>query len=233
MSNSIGSVGGYSQTMMQGMGRMQPPPNPSKIADDLFSRIDTSGKGYIEKSDLATAFEGIPSSGNTASVDDVFSSLDTDSGQKSSVDVMDLLAGIAEDARFEAHNSGRRVVFSATGDACIVGDIELLHRAFENVIRNAVKFTREDTTVEVSVGRAVMSEHVHIRVCDRGAGVPNGDLDAIFTPFHRCDNAAASGYGLGLAIARRAIELHGGSIRASNRPEGGLCIEMLLPVQRA
>lgn len=148
-----------------------------------------------------------------------------------SIDVMNLLTVIAEDARFEAQNSGRQLVFAATGHVHIKGHPELLHRAFENVVRNAVKYTREGTTVEVSIDRAVMSDRVQIRICDHGPGVPNSDLEAIFTPFHRCDNAEATGFGLGLAIARRAVEMHGGSIRASNRPTGGLCIEIILPAQ--
>lgn len=157
----------------------------------------------------------------------------TVSEQKNSIDVMELVAGIAEDGRFEAHNSGRYLVFTTTGKASIEGYIELLYRAFENVIRNAVKYTREGTTVEVAVTRGVMSNHVIVRICDYGPGVPDADLVSIFTPFFRGDNASsAAGFGLGLAIARRAIEAHGGSIQASNRSNGGLCIEIVLPVQQ-
>lgn len=106
MSNSIGSVGGYSQAMMmQGMGHMRPPPNPAKMADDLFSKIDTSGKGYIEKSDLASAIGKISSSGDTASVDDVFSSLDSDSdGKVTKQEMTDSLQSLADTLESQFQN---------------------------------------------------------------------------------------------------------------------------------
>ena len=108
------------------------------------------------------------------------------------------------------------------------GRAELLHRAFENVLRNAVKFTGPGTTVEVTAEQ--MTGRLRLDICDQGPGVPASELDAIFEPFHRCaGSSSADGFGLGLAIARRAIETHGGYIRAANRPEGGLCLEIVLP----
>ncbi len=80
MDSAIGGIGGNSSMMMQGMGRMQRP-DPSKMAEDLFSKLDTGGKGYIEKLDLQTAFQGIPTSSST-SADDVFASLDGDGDGK-------------------------------------------------------------------------------------------------------------------------------------------------------
>ena len=73
-------------------------------------------------------------------------------------------------------------------------------------------------------------ERVLVNVSDRGPGVPDGELETIFEPFVRsATNRQAAGFGLGLAIARRAIEAHRGNIRALNRPEGGLRIEITLP----
>ncbi|MBU1665159.1 MAG: EF-hand domain-containing protein [Gammaproteobacteria bacterium] len=80
MSSAIGGIGGNSSMMMQGMGRMQRQ-DPSKMAEDLFSKLDTSGKGYIEKSDIQTAFQSIPTS-SSSSAEDVFASLDGDSNGK-------------------------------------------------------------------------------------------------------------------------------------------------------
>ncbi|MDP2820365.1 MAG: EF-hand domain-containing protein [Polaromonas sp.] len=80
MSSAIGGIGGNSSMTMQGMGRMQRQ-DPSKMAEDLFSKLDTSGKGYIEKSDLQTAFQNVPASSST-SAEDVFASLDGDSNGK-------------------------------------------------------------------------------------------------------------------------------------------------------
>jgi two-component system OmpR family sensor kinase len=82
--------------------------------------------------------------------------------------------------------------------------------------------------VEVTANQS-LSGRLRVDVCDQGPGVPTNELDAIFEPFHRCaGNTAADGFGLGLAIARRAVEAHGGTIRAANRPDGGLCIEIVL-----
>lgn len=157
--------------------------------------------------------------------------LDAGTGTEAVVelDVVELLADIARDARFEARAAGRELVF--TGDLAFVthGRVENLHRAFENVLRNAVKYTAAGTRVDVTASQPV-PDRLLVSVCDRGAGVPPSQLEAIFEPFHRVANNDQAGFGLGLAIARRAIEAHGGTIRADNRPDGGLCIEIELPI---
>lgn len=92
--SSIGGIGGYgSSMMMQGMqGGMRPQrPDATKLADDLFTKLDTKGQGYIEKSDLQSAFDEVASSGKsggTLSVDDVFASLDGDSDGRITKDEM-------------------------------------------------------------------------------------------------------------------------------------------------
>lgn len=145
------------------------------------------------------------------------------------LDLIELVAAVADDAAFEARASGRDLVFSGNGELVIPGRPELLHRAFENVMRNAVKFTAPETTVEV-VANIASTGSLRVEVRDRGPGVLPSEIDAIFEPFHRGANRSAQeGFGLGLAIARRAIEAHGGTIRAANRPEGGLCMEIVLP----
>ena len=150
-----------------------------------------------------------------------------------SVDLVDLVAAIVEDARFEARTSGRDVAFTSAGPAVSSARAELLHRAFENVLRNAIRHTGEGSVVEVAAGPTSTGEAFVLTVADRGPGVPAADLEAIFEPFHRARNSATGGgFGLGLAIARRAIEAHGGRIVARNRDGGGLVVEVELPLAR-
>jgi two-component system OmpR family sensor kinase len=146
-------------------------------------------------------------------------------------DVVDLVASVAADAAFEAEANGRAVVFRGDGEIPADVHVELLQRAVENVVRNAVKYTAKGTTVEVSAAADPPGGGVLLSVADRGPGVPPGELGAIFEPFYRtADGQPGPGFGLGLAIARRAIEAHGGSVQARNRDGGGLVVEMRLPL---
>jgi two-component system OmpR family sensor kinase len=146
-------------------------------------------------------------------------------------DLVDLIASIAADAHFEAQASGRAVAFRGEGEVVADVRVELLHSAIENVVRNAVKYTSEGTTVEVNAARSPSGDTLLVTVADRGPGVAVAELEAIFEPFYRgAEGQPGPGFGLGLAIARRAIEAHGGRVRASNRPGGGLQIEIHLPL---
>jgi len=102
---------------------------------------------------------------------------------------------------------------------------------FENLINNALRYTEPNTTIQVQVEQQGSYQIVH--VCDSGPGLAEDQLESIFKPFFRSDEArtrANGGYGLGLTIAQRTVSLHGGKISASNRPEGGLCVSVTLPI---
>ena len=101
------------------------------------------------------------------------------------IDLVELLREVADDARFEAEATGRQVEFVGEGEALVIANVELLHRALENVVRNAVKFTKEGSTVEVEIAPQTAAGRLLVTVSDRGPGVPEGELQAIFEPFFR------------------------------------------------
>jgi two-component system sensor histidine kinase CpxA len=154
--------------------------------------------------------------------------------QESPVALGELIEGIALDADFEAQMRNCHVEAVIHQDCSVRGSGILLHRAIENVVRNAIRYTAEGTTVQVHLEAAGSPEDSQpvIRVTDSGPGVPEDLLDKLFRPFYRVDDARGrqtGGVGLGLAIAERAVRLHGGSVKANNRPEGGLAVEIRLP----
>lgn len=154
-----------------------------------------------------------------------------DKANRERVDLIELLQAIAEDADFEARTSGRSVTIDAPGKFVCDVNGDLIYRAFENIIRNAVKFSPEGQRVEIQV-RVLPDGHVmETKVRDRGPGVPADMLEAIFQPFTRVEGHAGTtqGVGLGLAIARRAIEAHGGRVSAALRQGGGLEVIVRVP----
>jgi len=117
----------------------------------------------------------------------------------------------------------------------VLGSPELLGRAVENVIRNAIAYTAEGTSVEIQLfsEQRLGARFAVLQVRDQGPGVPEAALKSIFRPFYRLDlsrQRSTGGYGVGLAITERAIRLHGGAVTARNAKEGGLIVEMRLPV---
>jgi two-component system OmpR family sensor kinase len=148
-------------------------------------------------------------------------------------DLVELLETIISDARFEASDKGVQIDLRVEGvdaEAVMRGRAELMHRALENIVRNALKYSSAQQTVTVQLSRAT-PESVMIRVMDQGPGVPPEHLKDMFEPFVRVDEARSSpGYGLGLAIAQRSVAAHHGSIEASNLAGGGLCVTVTLPL---
>ncbi|OEZ91565.1 sensor histidine kinase [Duganella phyllosphaerae] len=147
------------------------------------------------------------------------------------ISMADLIDQVADDARFEAASVQRSVSQDGEADVVVVGQTDLLGRAIENVVRNAIKHSPDGGEVQLHVQSLHDQRRLSIRVLDRGPGVAPAELDTIFHPFFRSSNASTEGHGLGLAIAQHVIEAHGGTIRASNREGGGLCVEIILPVK--
>jgi signal transduction histidine kinase len=142
-----------------------------------------------------------------------------------------LVEQIVDDARIEAAARGCQIDVNAPGPITVAGDAELLRRAIENVIRNAIRYSPADGAVEVRLQTDNARAFVDVR--DRGPGVPEEALPHLFNAFYRVDpdrGRASGGIGLGLSIARRAIELHKGSIRAKNA-DPGLEVVMEFPVK--
>jgi len=147
------------------------------------------------------------------------------------VHLTNLVREIVADADFEARSNQHSVQLLQADDAQLGGSSELLRRAIENVVRNAIRYTPEGSTVEVRLQRS--SNEAVISVRDYGAGVPAESLQQLFQPFYRVADARdrqTGGIGLGLAITERAIKLHNGSVKAENAAGGGLLIEIRLPL---
>ncbi len=148
----------------------------------------------------------------------------------------EIVLTVAEDAEFEAQARHCHVRSEIpAGSWSVRGDASLLHSAIENVVRNAIRYTHEGTTVQIELQRQRVnsSDEAVVRVTDCGDGVPADALEKLFQPFYRLDDARGrqtGGVGLGLAITERAVRFHGGKVSASNRAEGGLMVEIRLPM---
>jgi two-component system sensor histidine kinase CpxA len=111
---------------------------------------------------------------------------------------------------------------------------ELLSSAIENLVRNGIRYTHAGTDVLVTLERREGADVVRLIVRDFGPGVPEDKIPSLRMPFYRVDPARSNetgGTGVGLAIADRAVRLHGGSLALRNHPEGGLEVTMLLPIE--
>jgi two-component system sensor histidine kinase CpxA len=148
------------------------------------------------------------------------------------VDLAELLTRVAADADFEARVRNRHVEVVKTMPATVRGDARLLQSALENIVRNAAHYTAEGTSVTLTL--EADPQQLRIMVQDHGPGVPEEMLRRLFEPFVRVGDArdrASGGYGLGLAIAQKAIRLHGGDVSALNARGGGLLVTVKLPVE--
>jgi signal transduction histidine kinase len=142
------------------------------------------------------------------------------------IDLTTLLDEAIEDARIEGAAAHSDITINQAGPVLVRGDRDSLRSAVENVLRNAVRFSPPDSVTEV--GLKVQDGNVFVSVADSGPGVDPALLTRLFDPFFRGD--PSNGVGLGLAIAKRAMDFNGGAISAANTPAGGLQVVMRLPV---
>ena len=155
--------------------------------------------------------------------------------QADALDLSELVREVAEDAEFEARFGQRRVVLDSGAGIALLGHSDILRRAVENVVRNALRFAPAESAIEVRLERASIAGRpmARLEVRDCGPGVPENFLKEIFQPFFRVSQARdrrSGGSGVGLAITERAVRLHGGSVTARNADGGGLIVSIALPL---
>lgn len=148
----------------------------------------------------------------------------------SRVDLVDLATRALTTAEADARRAG--IAFTTQLEAAVVqGDPALLDRMVQNLVDNAVRYNvTERGWVHVEVGRQRNTARLVVR--NSGPMVPPGEADALFTPFRRLGHqpvTGSGGTGLGLSIVRSVAEAHGGRVRATARPEGGLDVDVELP----
>jgi signal transduction histidine kinase len=158
------------------------------------------------------------------------------SGSAGDVSLDEIVTEVVADAKYEAHSRSCDAELIENQPCKLRGIEPLLHSAIENVVRNAVRYTAPDTSVQVSLSRVEIEGKplAIVKVRDFGPGVPEESLQALFKPFYRVATGRdreSGGVGLGLAIAQRALRVHGATIEARNAKGGGLEVEIRLPLQ--
>ena len=147
-------------------------------------------------------------------------------------DLYGLVEAVVNDARYEAQLPGVEITLKAdTGeqtDYTVKGNAELMRRAIDNVVRNALRFSGRGQAVTVSLTHA--EQWLKIDVEDQGPGVEEDKLSSIFDPFVRVKSPlSGKGYGLGLAITRKVMLAHEGKVDARNADPHGLVISLQVP----
>jgi two-component system phosphate regulon sensor histidine kinase PhoR len=151
--------------------------------------------------------------------------------ERGRIDIRHLFEAVSADLAPSANDKGQRIVI-AVPDECreLQADPAKLHDVIRNLAENAVNYSAPDTRIELSAFRANDQACV-LSVADHGPGIPSEDLRRVFERFYRVDPSRArpGGTGLGLAIVKHLVELHGGTVKAANRPEGGAVFTVTLP----
>ncbi|MSQ99523.1 MAG: HAMP domain-containing protein [Xanthomonadales bacterium] len=153
--------------------------------------------------------------------------------QDEDLDLAELLTELVEVVNYEVPEGKPGITWQAPAPTLYRGDRELLWRTMENLLRNALRHTDADRGVVLSLSHDEQQRQIEMIVRDYGGGVPEPELDLIFQPFYRVQESrdrSTGGHGIGLAIAATAVGRHGGKIKASNAPGGGLSMRVALPM---
>jgi two-component system sensor histidine kinase CpxA len=156
-------------------------------------------------------------------------------GVDEDMDLVALLNDLVNVVNYEVPEGKPGIAWKAAGSCDFHGDSELIWRAVENLLRNALRHTDPDRGVELSLDVRKRKARVVLSVRDHGPGVPESELENIFEPFYRVQESrdrGSGGHGLGLSIAANAVRRHGGTIKASNAADGGLDVTISLPLNR-
>lgn len=151
------------------------------------------------------------------------------------VNLNGLLSDIVKDANYEFEKESVHIEMQEVVACELFIDKRLIRRAIENIVRNASHYSPKDKLVVISTHFSENNNQILIDIKDKGPGVPEDQLETIFNPFYRVDTSRTKktgGYGLGLAIAARAVSLHHGTIGARNNPDGGLMVRIILPIHQ-
>ena len=151
------------------------------------------------------------------------------------IELCSLLSDLVDVVNYEVPQGKPGISWMPTEPLLFLGDRELLWRAMENLLRNALRHTDPEQGVVLRLEQGRGKKRVHMSVRDFGPGVPDGELEKIFEPFYRVQESrdrGSGGHGLGLSIAANAVRRHGGSIQAGNADGGGLVVRISLPLSR-
>lgn len=147
----------------------------------------------------------------------------------------ELVVDLLPDVQYEAAQKTSAITTLIGEDCYVQGDEDLIRSAIENILRNAIRYTPDNGRIHIEVLSAETSgeQFSVVRISDDGPGIPEDEIGSVFKPFYRADKARhwqQDGFGIGLAIADRAVNLNGGAISIRNKKDGGLVVEMRLPL---
>nr|WP_276584018.1 HAMP domain-containing sensor histidine kinase [Pseudomonas sp. RIT-PI-AD] len=154
--------------------------------------------------------------------------LDAEPGASHRIELLPLARKLREDAKLSHPN--QRIDLHIEPDLTLLGWPDMLERALDNLLRNALRFNPPSAPIEIVARRR--GERLLLSVRDQGPGVAEEHLERLGEPFFREPGQSASGHGLGLAIARRAVERHAGNLILGNHPQGGFIATLDLPLDR-